>query len=55
MLDNINGKKCFDLIYDFTASHENVINNIPLTFMNEELYEKYFSFDPLMVYENITK
>ena len=50
MLDNINGKKCFDLIYDF-----NVINNIPLTFMNEELYEKYFSFDPLMVYENITK
>ena len=50
--DKINAMECTDLIHDVKVSHENVINHIPLTFVNEKLCLKNISFYPLMIHEN---
>ena len=41
-----------DLMHDVKFSQENVINHIPLTFLNEKLCLKSFSFHPFMIHEN---
>ena len=46
-------RECIDLVHDVEVSHENVINHIPITFMNEQLCMKCFSFHPLIILENI--
>ena len=50
--DKINAMECTDLIHDVKVSHENVINHIPLTFLNENLCLKNISFLPFMIHEN---
>ena len=50
--DNINAIEHTDLIHDVKVSHENVINHMPLTFVNEILSLKKFSFHPFMINEN---
>ena len=50
--DKINAMECTDLIHDVKVSHENVINHIPLTFVNENLCLKNISFHPFMINEN---
>ena len=41
-----------DLIHDVKVSHENAINHMPLTFVNEKLCLQKFSFHPFMTHEN---
>ena len=50
--EKINAMECTDLIHDVKVSHENVINHIPLTFLNENLCLKNISFLPFMIHEN---
>ena len=50
--ENINAIEHTDLIHDVKVSHENVINHMPLTFVNEILSLKKFSFHPFMINEN---
>ena len=50
--DNINAMEFNDLIHDVKVSHENAINHLPLTFVNEKLCLKKFSFHPFMINEN---
>ena len=50
--ENINAMEFTDLIHDVKVSHENVINHIPLTFVNENLCLKNISFHPFMINEN---
>ena len=50
--ENINAMEFNDLIHDVKVSHENSINHMPLTFLNEKLCLKKFSFHPFMIHEN---
>ena len=51
--DKINAMEYTNLIHDVKVSHENVINHIPLTFVNEKLCLKNISFHPFMIHDNI--
>ena len=50
--DNINGVECIDLIHDVKVSCENVLNHIPLTFVNDKLCLMNFSFHLFMIHED---
>ena len=50
--DNTNALEFNDLIHDVKDSCKNVINHIPLTFVNENLCLKNVSFHPFMIHEN---
>ena len=50
--DKINAMDSTNLIHDVKVSHENVINHISLTFVNENLCLKNISFHPFMLHEN---
>ena len=50
--ENINAMEFTDLIHDVKVSHENAINHMHLTFVNEKLCLKKFSFHPFMINEN---
>ena len=53
--DNINVRERIGLVRDVKASHENLVDYIPLFFMNELLCMKYFYFHALMTRENNIK
>ena len=50
--ENINAMEFTDLIHDVKVSDENAINHMPLTFVNEKLCLKKFSFLPFMIHDN---
>ena len=50
--ENVNAIEDTDLIHDVKVSHENIINHMPLTFVNEILSLKKFSFHLFMINEN---
>ena len=50
--ENINAMEHIDLMHDVKVSCKNVVNHIPLTFINEKLCRKYISFQPFMIHEN---
>ena len=41
-----------DIMQGVKVSCENVMNHIPLTFVNDKLCLKKFSFHPFMIHEN---
>ena len=50
--DNINAIEHIDLMHNVKVSCENVMNHISLTFVNEKLCLKNFSFHPFISHEN---
>ena len=50
--ENINSMERIDLMHDVKVSCENFMNHIPLTFVNDKLCLKNFSFHPFTIHEN---